>query len=133
MAARRDREVRRGAREPVSAHQRRRRHHAPRRATQAMTCRAIAISAAMAVLSLAYGQRSPVETAWALIAKGQRAQAVVLLRDTIKAHPDDADARLLLGSILMEQGEQAESIAQLKEAARLRPKSAEAQNALGEA
>ena len=78
-------------------------------------------------------QRSPIETAWDLIAKGQRAQAVTILRGHIAKHPDDADARLLLGSVLMEQGDQQESIAQLKEGARLRPKSAEAQNALGEA
>ena len=38
----------------------------------------------------------------------------------------DADARLLLGSVLAEQGERSESIAQLSEGVRLRPQSAEA-------
>ena len=56
-----------------------------------------------------------------------------LLRDIVTTEPQNADAHLLLGSILMEQGERTESIAQLSEAVRLRPKSAEAQNALGEA
>jgi len=51
----------------------------------------------------------------------------------IKADPHNADARLLLGSVLMEQGRQVESIAELSEAVRLLPKSAEAHNALGEA
>jgi len=79
------------------------------------------------------GQRRPIETAWDLIAKGQRSQAVALLHDLVRSDPHNADARLLLGSVLMEQGERSESIAQLEEAVRLRPKSAEAQNALGEA
>lgn len=78
-------------------------------------------------------QRNPVEEAWALLAKGQRPQAIRLLYDTVKVQPGDADARLLLGSILQEEGDSAGSIAQLKEAVKLRPGSAEAQNALGEA
>ena len=47
--------------------------------------------------------------------------------------PENADARLLCGSLLMEQGDKAESIEQLSAAVRLRPRSEEAQNALGEA
>ena len=93
-------------------------------------------SAAYLILILAIqglAQRSPVEDAWNLLAKGQRQQAISLLHDMIRANPADADARLLLGSVLMEQGARAESILQLKEAVRLRPQSAEAQNALGEA
>jgi len=78
-------------------------------------------------------QRKPVDAAWALLAKGQRPQAIRLLSDIIKTNPRDADARLLLGSVLQEEGDRAESIAQLTEAVRLRPRSAEAQNALGEA
>ena len=78
-------------------------------------------------------QPKPVEEAWALLAKGQRPQAIRLLYDIVKTNPRDADARLLLGSVLQEEGDGAGSIAQLTEAVRLRPRSAEAQNALGEA
>ena len=78
-------------------------------------------------------QKPAVETAWQLLAQGKRDQAVTLLRDLIHADPRNADARLLLGSVLMESGERSESIAQLSEAVRLLPKSAEAHNALGEA
>jgi tetratricopeptide (TPR) repeat protein len=76
---------------------------------------------------------SSVEKAWRLAANGKREQAVALLETAISSHPDDADARLLLGSLLMEAGRGPEAIAQIKEAVKLRPRSAEAQNALGEA
>ena len=88
---------------------------------------------ALACAGLAMAQRPSIDAAWALIAQGKRDEAVVLLRDMIKADPHNADARLLLGSVLMEQGRQVESIAELSEAVRLLPKSAEAHNALGEA
>lgn len=80
-----------------------------------------------------WAQRPPVEEAWDLLAKGDRAQALQVLARIIRTNPRDADARLLLGSVLMEAGKREESIAQLTEAVRLRPRSAEAQNALGEA
>jgi protein O-GlcNAc transferase len=89
--------------------------------------------AALACAGFLLAQRPPVEGAWDLLAKGQRKEAIRLLHEIVKTHPRDADARLLLGSVLMEEGEREESIAQLTEAVRLRPKSAEAQNALGEA
>ncbi len=82
---------------------------------------------------LLWAQRAPVEEAWALLAKGQRQQAIAVLHRIIQHNPRDADARLLLGSVLQEDGDRGESIAQLTEAVRLRPQSAEAQNALGEA
>lgn len=78
-------------------------------------------------------QRSPVEDAWGLLRNGDRPAAIRLLQKFTSDHPGDADARLLLGSVLMEDGQREESIAQLTEAVRLRPNSAEAQNALGEA
>jgi len=89
--------------------------------------------AALVCAGFLVAQRPPVEEAWDLLAKGQRKEAIRLLHEIVKSHPRDADARLLLGSVLMEEGEREESIAQLTEAVRLRPKSAEAQNALGEA
>src|SRR5579884_2172077 len=78
-------------------------------------------------------QNASVEQAWSLLREGRRPEAVALLRGLIRENPANADARLLLGSVLMEQGQREESIAQLTEAVRLRPRSAEAQNALGEA
>ncbi len=89
--------------------------------------------AAVAFAGLLEAQRHPVEQAWDLLAKGERLQAIRLLEKTIQDNPRQADARLLLGSVLMEEGRREESIAQLREAVRLQPNSAEAQNALGEA
>jgi protein O-GlcNAc transferase len=87
----------------------------------------------IACASFAMAQKPAVETAWQLVAQGKQDQAVKLLREVIQREPRNADARLLLGSLLMESGQRAESIAQLGEAVRLLPKSAEAHNALGEA
>src|SRR4051794_8683821 len=92
----------------------------------------------IAVVVLACGsagaqQKSRVEAAWGLIAKGQRSEAVTLLRDVIRTEPRNPDARLLLGSLAMEDGDRSESISQLDEAVELLPRSAEAHNARGEA
>lgn len=78
-------------------------------------------------------QRKPVDDAWDLVIKGRRPEAARMLREIIRGNPGDADARLLLGSVLQEAGDRAGSLEQLSEAVRLRPRSAEAQNALGEA
>ena len=83
--------------------------------------------------SLAPAQRAPIDRAWDLLAKGQRSEAVRLLNEMITANPRDAEARVLLGSVLMEEGNGPESITQLTEAVKLRPDWAQAQNALGEA
>lgn len=77
--------------------------------------------------------QQPLEQAWDLAARGQRPQAIQILRSLIQNSPQNADARLLLGSLLMEDGKQTESLAQLSAAVDIRPRSAEAQNALGEA
>jgi len=82
---------------------------------------------------LALAQRKPVDEAWDLLAAGKREQAISVLRGIIKANARDADARLLLGSVLAEAGNRAESIPQLEEGVRLLPNSAEAHHALGEA
>ncbi len=87
----------------------------------------------LACASITLAQRPPVEEAWNLLAKGERPEAVRLLYGIIKTDPGNADARLLLGSVLMEEGRRSESLTQLSEAVRLRPDSAQAQNALGEA
>lgn len=86
---------------------------------------------AFAVAALA--QQPELDRAWSLAANGHRTEAISLLRQLIPSDPQNADARLLLGSLLMEAGDQPESIEQLTAAVRLRPRSAEAENALGEA
>lgn len=73
------------------------------------------------------------DRAWNLAANGQREAAIQLLHQLIGSDSKDADARLLLGSLLMEAGYETESIRQLSAAAQLRPRSEVAQNALGEA
>lgn len=89
--------------------------------------------ASLLIAGLLPAQRAPVESAWDLLTKGQRKQAKDVLHEILNANPGDADARLLLGSILSDDGEHSEAIAQLSQAVRLRPQSAEARNALGEA
>ncbi|MGA7410054.1 MAG: tetratricopeptide repeat protein [Bryobacteraceae bacterium] len=87
---------------------------------------------ALLFTSLLFGQRTRLDEAWDLAAKGHAAEAITLLRSIVANEPKNADARLLLGSLLMEQGDRAGSIEQLSEGARLSPRSAEAQNAAGE-
>jgi Flp pilus assembly protein TadD len=79
------------------------------------------------------GQQSKLEQAWKLAANGQRGEAIHVLQSLIVTEPRNTDARLLLGSLLMEEGDKAASIEQLKTAVKQRPRSEEAQNALGEA
>lgn len=88
----------------------------------------------LAFSGLLLAQNTPlVEQAWKLAANDHRDEAIEVLQGVVKDNPRNADARLLLGSLLMEAGKQSESIAQLTEAVTLRPRSAEAENALGEA
>ena len=79
------------------------------------------------------GQQTPLDRAWALAANGHQTEAVQTLYQLIATQPENAEARLLLGSLLMEAGERDKSIEQLSAAVRLQPRSAQAQNALGEA
>lgn len=82
---------------------------------------------------LLLAQESATERAWKLAGSGHRQEAIQLLRQSVQAKPNDADAHLLLGSLLGEQGQKDEAIAELSEAVHLQPNSAEALNALGEA
>ncbi len=82
---------------------------------------------------LLLAQRSPLDTAWELVAQGKRQEAARVLDQVIKVNPRDGDARLLLGSILAEEGKSAEAIGHIEEAVRLMPQSPMAHNALGEA
>jgi tetratricopeptide (TPR) repeat protein len=77
--------------------------------------------------------QQPLDRAWDLAAKGRRPEAIAFLQEFVTANPKNADARLLLGSLYMEQGDKDHSIDELKVAAQLRPNSEEAQTALGEA
>lgn len=83
--------------------------------------------------ALLLAQRTPLDSAWDLLAKGERQEAARVARRIIAANPRDGQARLFLGSILAEDGQTPEAIVQLREAARLLPRSAPAHNALGEA
>src|SRR5689334_36877 len=79
-----------------------------RRAAEMKRAATIAWSTAVfcTVLHPQVAAQSPsVEAAWKLIAAGNRTQAIVLLRDILKDDSKNVDARLLLGSILMEQGD----------------------------
>jgi protein O-GlcNAc transferase len=84
------------------------------------------------LLSLLYAQSS-VESAWNLIAAGKRNEAKSLLQSLVRTEAQNAEAHLLLGSLLMEDGAKDDSLLHLKEGVRLTPKSAAAHNALGEA
>lgn len=93
----------------------------------------VRLLAALACAALLEAQQTPIEQAWSLVGKGQRTEAVQLLTKVVQSSPRDADARLLLGSLLQEAGERDQCLEQLNAAVKLRPASAEAQNALGEA
>lgn len=95
--------------------------------------RALHILAAVAWAGALLAQQASVDAAWDLLARGERRQAIGMLHEILHARPADADARLLLGSILAEDGERTEALTHLTEAVRLRPQSAIARNALGEA
>lgn len=85
------------------------------------------------VTGLLFAQKPAVEQAWDFLARDKRPEAMALLRGEVSKHPRNADARLLLGSLLSESGEAAEGILHLREGVRLRPRFALAHNALGEA
>jgi Flp pilus assembly protein TadD len=93
----------------------------------------VRLCVAVLFTAILYAQKPAVEQAWDLLAHDKRTDAIAVLRMAIRAHPDDSEARLLLGSILAEAGETAEAIEHLREGVRLQPKSAMAHNALGEA
>lgn len=85
------------------------------------------------VCAIVCAQQAAVEQAWDLAAKGQREQAIQLLRQVVTKDTANVDAHLLLGSLLSEAGNAPDAIEQLAEAVKLKPESADAQNALGEA
>jgi tetratricopeptide (TPR) repeat protein len=80
-----------------------------------------------------FANQTPIKEAQELLAQGSVDEAIASLRRTIAADPQNADAHLLLGSVLALQGVRGESLEQLQEAVRLRPYSAVAHNRLGSA
>jgi tetratricopeptide (TPR) repeat protein len=78
-------------------------------------------------------QHSRLDEAWSLAAKGRAGEAIALLSKLIESEPKNAEARLLLGSLLVEKGDRTGAIEQLTAGVNITPRSAEAQNALGEA
>lgn len=87
----------------------------------------------LAFSTLLLAQRQPLDQAWDLIAKGDRAGAARLLESILKTTPTNADAHLMLGSLLAEDGKPTEALSHLRQGVKLRPQSAEAHHALGEA
>ncbi|WP_321471881.1 tetratricopeptide repeat protein [uncultured Paludibaculum sp.] len=83
--------------------------------------------------SLVFAQRQVLERAWDLIAKGDRAGAMQVLETILKANPANADAHLMIGSLLAEDGKPAEALSHLRAGVKLAPRSADAHYALGEA
>jgi len=74
---------------------------------------------------------SRIEKARKLLASGAAGEAVALLQEAVAAEPDNAEARLLLGSALALVPRPSEALAELRRAVELRPDSAPAHNALG--
>jgi tetratricopeptide (TPR) repeat protein len=85
------------------------------------------------VCAVLLAQGTPLDSAWDLLAKGERQEAERVARRIIESNPRDGEARLFLGSILAEDGRASDATLQLREAVRLMPRSAVAHNALGEA
>jgi tetratricopeptide (TPR) repeat protein len=75
--------------------------------------------------------QSPLEKAQAALAAGDRQEAIRILRPFIAAEPDNADGRLVLGTVLALDGVLGESVEHLQAAVRLRPDWAAAHNTLG--
>ena len=83
-------------------------------------------------VNVAFAQSPALEQAWKRAADGNRQGAEAVLHRLLKTEPGNADAHLLLGSLLAEDGNREAGIAELQSAVHLRPNSAEAWNALGE-
>ena len=131
------RETHRHRGRPADLHQRRIRDRRSAGLEESVSL-GLALSAVLVVSTGMFFAQKPapnpaIDQAWDLVAHDKRPEAIALLRGEISKHPQNADTRLLLGSLLSESGEAAEGIVHLREGVRLRPRSAIARNALGEA
>ncbi len=97
-----------------------------------LTCRwVLALLLVVSAAAPALVAQSPLEEARASLAVGDREGAIRILRPFVTAEPDNADGRLMLGTVLALEGVLGESIEHLREAVRLRPDWAAAHNTLG--
>ena len=65
--------------------------------------------------------------------EGELDQAIEVLRPLVRARPDFADARYLLGKVLLAKGAATEAVEELRAAARLSPEDANVYYQLGQA
>jgi tetratricopeptide (TPR) repeat protein len=86
-----------------------------------------------AFLVLLFQRSEPLELAWQLAARGDRAGAEAVLHNLLLSDPKDTDAHLLYGNLLVEDGKKDDALTELNLAVTQRPRSAEAWNSLGEA
>ena len=77
--------------------------------------------------------QADLQAASTLLAKGSVAEAIALLRNTVKLNPESADAHLMLGSALALAPRRDEALVELKRAVELQPNFASAHNTLGTA
>lgn len=82
------------------------------------------------IAATAVAQEDPVATARRLARSGDRAQAIAILEQRLKAAPNDTDARTLYGTLLGSNGNYAEARRQLKMVLEVLPNDPDAQQAL---
>ena len=92
----------------------------------------LAVFSAVAGALPGTAQDTPLKKAQELLAQGSVPEAIDQLRHTVIAEPENADAHLLLGTVLALQGLRDESLAELQVAVRLSPNSAVFHDRLGE-
>jgi tetratricopeptide (TPR) repeat protein len=107
--------------------------HAWFRRAQRMLLHVITLSllASMPLAARAEAQNNLLEDARRLFHAGSYERASQVLQTDLKAHPQDADAHLLLGQIFALQGRRSEAIKELTRTIEIEPNSAEAYNMLG--
>jgi tetratricopeptide (TPR) repeat protein len=86
----------------------------------------------VAFLVLLLQRSEPLELAWQLAARGDRAGAEAVLQKLLLSDAKNTDAHLLYGNLLAEDGKKEDALAELNIAVVQRPRSAEAWNSLGE-
>jgi tetratricopeptide (TPR) repeat protein len=93
---------------------------------------ALAVSWTALATPLCVAQDHAVKQAQELLAKGSVEEAIALLRRSVAEDAQNADAHLLLGSVLALEGRRGESLDELQAALRLKPNSPQFHNRMGE-